>query len=259
MIESLEKRFGKLAVPGLMRYIVGLNALVYLLYLIAPGYLDMLTLDRAAVLQGEVWRLVSWIFVPNTTGVFWIFFFLMFTWWLGEILEGMWGTFRLNLYYFVGYLASTLSAFIFGASGGNFLLILTLLLAVATLQPNLQVLLLIIPVKIKWIALVSLAFPWGLLFVTGTLAMKAMILVSLGNYLVFFGPAFLRTLREKGENEARRRKFRALDDPEETLHRCCVCGITEVSNPDAVFLVAPDGKEYCTDHIHLAKRDGGES
>jgi hypothetical protein len=37
--------------------------------------------------------------------------------------------------------------------------------------------------------------------------------------------------------------------PEETLHRCETCGITEGSHPEAEFRVASDGKEYCTEHL----------
>ncbi|GAB4165684.1 MAG: hypothetical protein Fur0032_02550 [Terrimicrobiaceae bacterium] len=245
-LDRMEKWLGKLAVPGLMRYVVGLNALVYLLLLASPGYAGLLTLDRDAVLAGEVWRLVTWIFLPNTTSPLWILFYLMFTWWLGDALESMWGTFRLNAYYFAGVLASTLAALVFGVSGGNYLLVLSLLLAVATLAPDQQVLLLIIPVKLKWVALLSLAFPWGLLFLTGPIGMKAVIIVCLGNYLLFFGPAFLARFKGERLRAVRMKKFEAVQD---TLHRCEVCGVTEVSDPHVEFRVAGDGREYCLKHL----------
>ena len=33
------------------------------------------------------------------------------------------------------------------------------------------------------------------------------------------------------------------------LHRCEVCGITELTHPDAEFRVSPNGMEYCSDHL----------
>lgn len=248
-LDTLDRHFGKFAIPHLMRYIVGFNALVYLLLLLEPGYGALLTMDRELVLRGEVWRVVTWIFLPNTLSPLWIIFYLLFTWWLGEMLEGLWGTFRLNAYYLTGYLASTAAAFIFGASGGNYLLVLTLLLAVATLAPEEQVLLLVFPVKIKWIAIFSLVIPWGLYFLIGPIPLKAMIVVCLGNYLLFFGVPFLRHFRENRENAARLRKFRVVTGEQETLHRCAKCGITEVSHPHAEFRVASDGQEYCGKHL----------
>jgi len=246
-LDKLERAGGRFAVPGLLRYIVVLNALVYLLLLTNPGYQELLVMDRSAVARGEIWRLVTWIFIPNTTSPLWILFYLMFTWWVGDSLEAVWGTFRLNLYYFLGVAASSLAAFAFGVSGGNYLLVLSLLLALATVAPNEQVLLLVFPVKLKWVALISLAYPWGLFLLIGPPGIKAVIVLCLANYLLFFGPGFVRGLRRKGEVAERRKKFEAA--PMETLHRCQACGITEASHPDADFRVADDGHEYCTKHL----------
>ena len=247
ILDKLERPLGRFAVPGLMRYIVILNALVYMLLLASPGFESLLVMDRGAVLRGEVWRLVSWIFIPNTTSAFWIFFYLMFTWWLGESLEGAWGTFRLNVYYFLGVAASSVAAFAFGVSGGNFLLSLSLLLALATIAPEQQVLLLVFPIKLKWVALLSLAYPWGLFLVIGPPVIKAVIVICLANYLLFFGPDFVRNLRGRSRARARLKKFEPA--AEEALHRCEVCWITEISDPDAEFRVAPDGKDYCAKHL----------
>lgn len=248
-LDRLERLAGRFAVTGLIRYIVALNALVYLLLLVSPGYAGMLALDRDAIFRGEVWRLVTWIFLPNTTSPIWILFYLMFTWWLGETLEGLWGSFRLNLYYAIGVIGCSLAALLFGVSGGNFLLSLSLLFAVATLAPDEQVLLLIIPVKLKWLALISLVYPWGLLFFTGPLGVKAMIVVCLANYLVFFGPGWVRRIREGRALVGRSRGPAQAAPILETLHRCEACGVTEVTDPHTDFRVAPDGREYCSKHL----------
>ena len=50
----------RLGIPGLMRYIVGANAVIYLLSLFARGgSLNFLCMDPASVLRGELWRIVT--------------------------------------------------------------------------------------------------------------------------------------------------------------------------------------------------------
>lgn len=261
MLERLESRFGRHAIPGLIRYVVLFNALVYVLQLLAPGYIDMLILDPARLFSGEVWRLFTWIFIPRTTSTLWILFALLFLWFLGDLLESSWSSFRVNLFYLSGWFFCTLSALLLpGAAlgpGANFFLNLTVLLAAATLQPNYQILLFfIIPLKLKWLAWISLLAP-VLLFVGSSPAGKAAIAVSLLNYLLFFAPAFLKQRRFEHKAATRRAKFIARSTPEETLHRCATCGRTEVSAPDLEFRVADNGHEYCLDH--LPKRSGTPS
>jgi hypothetical protein len=250
LLDRLEKSLGRYAVPGLIRYVVGLNALVFLLIAIEPGYASALQLDRSAILQGEVWRIASWIFLPQTTSVFWIFFYLIFTWWIGDMLESNWGAFRLNAYYFLGMALCIGSALLFGESGGNYFLNLSLFLAVATLAPNFEILLfLILPVKMKWIAWISLLLPAGVLLF-GPLSQKMMVVMCLGNYLLFFAPAYLRNRVEAGKTAARRARFQAASgSDDQTLHRCETCGATEASHPEAEFRVTADGREFCLEHL----------
>ena len=238
IIDRLEKWLGRFAIQGLIRYVVALSALVFILVTINPGYSAMLSLNSHAILQGEVWRLASWIFIPETTSFFWIIFYLGFTWWIGDMLEESWGILCIG------------SALIFGASGGNFFLNLSLFLAVATLAPNLEIyLFMILPVKMKWVALFSLLGPVAYL-IFGNLAMKMMVIMCLGNYLIFFAPAFIRQKAENHQTGQRRARFQKAALPDkEALHRCHVCGITEKTHPDVDFRVAADGEEYCPDHL----------
>ncbi|HEY5811917.1 MAG TPA: hypothetical protein VIT23_04615, partial [Terrimicrobiaceae bacterium] len=62
-LDRLERHLSRFAIPRLIRYVVVLNALVFILVRLDPRYLSVLVLDRDAILQGEVWRLVSWIFI----------------------------------------------------------------------------------------------------------------------------------------------------------------------------------------------------
>ena len=193
ILDRLEKTLGRFAIPGLIRYVVALNALVFILLTLQPDYIQALQLDPIAFRNGEIWRAVTWIFIPETMSFFWILFYLIFTWWLGDMLEESWGVFRLNAYYFLGMAFCIVSALLFGAAGGNFFLNLSLFLAAATLAPNFEILLfMIIPVKMKWVALFSLIVPAGYLLF-GPLDMKMMVVMCLGNYLLFFAPAFLKS------------------------------------------------------------------
>lgn len=252
-LDRLEKSFGRFAIPGLIRYVVALNALVFLLVTFEPGYADVLELDRSAVLRGEAWRLVTWIFIPETTRILWIIFYLLFTWWTGDMLEASWGTFRLNAYYFLGMALCIASALIFGVSGGNFFLNLSLFLAIATIAPNFEILLfLILPVKMKWMALFSLVVP-ALYLVFGPLSAKMMVVMCLGNYLLFFGPAFFRNRMDQRNSANRRARFQSASKNSEALHRCEACNATELSHPDLEFRVTASGQEFCVEHLPSKK------
>src|ERR1041385_883875 len=62
--DKLERRLGFLAVPGLLRYVAALTALVFILYKLNPSFLTLIDLDPAAVRHGEIWRLFTYIFIP---------------------------------------------------------------------------------------------------------------------------------------------------------------------------------------------------
>ncbi len=260
MIERLDRTFSRFAIRGLIRYIVALNALVFILVTVSPEYADALSFNSAAIQRGEVWRLVSWIFLPNTQSPLWVLFYLMFTWWLGDILEATWGSFRLNAYYFLGMFLCIASAPLSKTPDGNLYfnlyLNLSLFLAVATLVPNMEILLfLILPVKMKWVAIFSLIFP-ALAILTAPLLEKLAIILCLGNYLVFFGPSYFKgTLNAKKNSERQRRFERSKIPANAALHTCVVCGATEVTHPDAEFRVSSDGHEYCVDHLPVRRTE----
>ena len=65
-LDKLERRFGFLAIPGLTRIVVGLTALVWGLIWLNPDFRFALDLDPARILHGEVWRLITYIFLPQT-------------------------------------------------------------------------------------------------------------------------------------------------------------------------------------------------
>ena len=76
-----------LGTPGVLKAVVLLNALTFLLVTLEPAYAGMLALIPEKITQGEVWRLVTYIFIPQTSSWFWVFFLLLFMWFLASALE----------------------------------------------------------------------------------------------------------------------------------------------------------------------------
>ncbi|MFZ4484119.1 MAG: rhomboid family intramembrane serine protease [Chthoniobacterales bacterium] len=243
----LERRAPWLGTPGVLKAVVLLNALTFILLRLDPSYEDALQLIPEKILQGEVWRLVTYIFIPETQSTFWIIFALLFLWFLSSALEDGWGALRLNVFYLVGMLGCTAAAFFFGGGASNTFLNLSLFFAFATVAPNYEVyLFFIIRVKMKYIAWV-MAGVFALQFLASPLGVKMAMLASLANYLIFFGPGFLRDLRSQRQSAVRREKFR--EELAESLHRCATCGRTETSDPDLDFRVTAVGTEYCLEHL----------
>lgn len=238
-----------LGTPGLLKAIVLLNALTFLLITADPGYAEALSLDPAKIMQGEVWRLVTYIFVPETRSVFWIFFALLFLWFLSTMLEDMWGPLRLNIFYLLGMVGCTAAAFFFGGGPSNTFLNLSLFFAFATIAPDYEVFLFFIArVKIKYIAWV-MAGIFGLQFLVLPVSAKMAMAASLANYLLFFGPSFVRGRWSAQRDAQRLRRFKPVDAEIATMHCCATCGRTEVTNPELDFRVTASGEEFCAEHL----------
>ena len=252
-LDKLERRFGFLGIPGLIRIVIGFTALVWALMWLNPNFRFALDLDPARIRHGEVWRLVTYIFVPQTLS-FWIVLVLWFLWFIGEGLERALGSFRLTLYFLVGMIGTTIAAFFFGSNFSNGMLISSLFFAFARFYPD-QVIYIffILPVKIKWLAWISAAF---LLvgFVLNSNSYRAALIAAFANYFIFFGPEIIHQTRHRHEVSTRRRRFEAHSrSADDALHHCAVCGATELTDPNLDFRVARNGEEYCMAHLPRAE------
>ncbi len=261
-LDKLERRFGWFAIPGLIRIVVALTALVYLLTFLNPGFLSILELEPAAILQGEVWRLITYIFIPRAIGQagsmmqpLWLLIALWFLLFIGDRLEHAWGAFRLTLYFVVGMIGTTAAAFFFGAHFSNAMLASSLFFAFAMFYPDEVIyLFFVLPVKVKWLAWISAALLlYG--FLTNANAYRMALIAAFANYLLFFGPDIVRTVRNRQQVATRRRRFEQKGRPEdEALHHCAICGATELTDPNLEFRVARDGEEYCLAHLPSATK-----
>lgn len=257
LLDRLERRFPRLGIPGLGNHLVALNALFYFL-IWAPGgetaerHWRLLCLDRERVLAGEIWRLFTHLLIPPPMMPIWLLFFLWLMWLIARGLEQAWGSFRFTVFYGTGALLTTIAAMLIPAQQASTAtyLNLSLFFAFATVFPDFQLLLmLVIPVKVKWLAWFS-AFMQGLAFIESGWAVRGFILVSLANYGLFFGRDVASALYHRQRRERYRKKVQA--STQEAFHRCVVCGLTERDDNTLEFRVCTDcagGAEYCTEHL----------
>lgn len=270
-------------IPNLMRGIVIGQVIVYLLTLFTrPGaavtMYTLLAFDGGKILHGQIWRLVTFIFLPYGgffLGIIGQLIYFYFTWYIGAVVEQQWGTSRFSLYYLCGVILTILSGCIsLLASGGQydgittFYLNLTLFLAYAALNPDDQIyLMMILPLKAKWIAWADAALlAWGILqsLVALDLAGVLMPIVAVFNFVIFFWPEISGWVSWNGGMVRRRtsprtiqfraaaRKIRRQEEKQGYRHKCEVCGRTDADHPELEFRYCSRCAGYhcfCVDHI----------
>lgn len=265
-LNKLDRKFGRFAISGLMYYIIILNAFVYFLkWFDQSGFIyNSLVLDPALVMQGQIWRLVTYIFIPPNTSLLFIVFALLFYYTAGVGLEQEWGSFKFNFYYFVGMIATTATAFFTGNQATAVYLNLSLFLAFAYLFPTYEILLfLIIPIKVKYLAWFYWAYIAYTIFTPHLNSEKIAAASSIVNYLLFFGPDFIQHFRQRRQVYDNRKRFvKAADNYVAPVHVCEYCGMTEKTDPNMTFHHCPDcdpAYEYCSKHIkihhHVKRKD----
>ena len=259
VLDKLERRIGFIAIPGILRYFALLSALVFVLYKIDRNYLTLIDLVPAAVLRGEVWRLVTYIFVPGMASLlplpdwFNAAIYVVFLIWMGNGLETAWGSFRLTVFVLLGMIGATIAAFFFGTSFSNLILVSSLFFAFARFYPDTVIYFAyLVPVKVKWLAWLSAAFLLFQFMVQGN-SYRAALVAALSNYFLFFGRELFAEARQRNQVSSRRQRFEVQSrNDAEPLHRCATCGATELSDPTLEFRVARDGEEYCMPHLPSA-------
>ncbi len=187
-LDRLERRMGRHYIPNLMKYIVLAMLGVFILEFLPlkRSAYALLYFNRDLILQGQVWRLITFIFLPPSSSVIWILFSLYFYYFLGTGLEQHWGSARFNIYYGIGILGNIAAGFMTGVTANEYLN-LSLLLTFAVLYPEMQIMLFFfIPVKMRWIG-----WAWGIYLVIQLIrlpwAYKPTLLLSLLPFILFFG------------------------------------------------------------------------
>ena len=261
-------RFG---VNNLMLYIVFGTLAVWLI-----GAMDTtgmvtsaLAFDAAAVLRGQVWRLVTFVFIPQSSGL-WLFLFLYFYYFVGSTLEREWGPGRFTIYYLTGMLMTVIYGFItYFVTGRSYFMTsnyinLSMFFAFATLFPdNIVLLFFIIPIKMKWLAVIdALYFVYDIVANLGRLGMMSFLpLVAILNYFLFCGADLFYSVLPRKRTQRRNtvdfkrevRKIKYETKNKNYTHKCAVCGRTDADYPDLEFRYCSRCAGYhcfCQDHIN---------
>jgi hypothetical protein len=248
---------GWMSFPGLLRYYALFHVMVFLLQIVRPDIGQVLEFDRAKILSGELWRLVTFLFATSGSGgmgaltLLFLFFMVMIAFMISDGLEQAWGVFRTTVFYYAGFLGLLAANFLYShpMPGSGFFIYTSAFFAFATLFPRVELMIMfILPIQIRWLAVVLGGFvllsvvtqPWYVGFV----------LLGFGNYLLWAAIPAWKGRALVVESTQRRKKFgKHQASPEEAFHECAACGRTEVSDPELHFRMAEDGREYCEEHL----------
>ena len=126
-ISRLERKYGRFCIPNLISIIVGGQILVYAIELFVNQFISVyLGLSRSLLLMGQVWRLITFVFIPfSGGGPLSVILGIYFTWFIGTALEKEWGDFRFNLYFLLGMIGTVLGCLVTGIPADTYCLSLS--------------------------------------------------------------------------------------------------------------------------------------
>lgn len=284
-MSKFEKKFGKYAIKNISLMLILCYVCGYLISMINSDFFYYLYLNPYEIIfHGQIWRLITWIIVPPGTLSFWTLIMLYFYYSIGTTLEHTWGTYRYNLYLFLGMIFTAVGAFalmgysylfhgelisVIGARYyfasitpmfSTYYVNMSIFLAFAATFPDMQVLLFFfIPVKVKVMGII-----YGIMlvyeFIVGygkgaeplNAANRFVIAASLLNFLVFFLTSRNHIHMSPRQIKRRQEFKREVKKNVITRHKCAICGRTEETNPELEFRFCSkcDGNyEYCQDHL----------
>ncbi len=262
LLNSLEKKIRRFAMPNVTAYLVAGQVFFYLAEMLLGFNLETIVLIPQKVLNGEVWRLITFAFTPPIFTPIFAFFALYLFYLMGTSLEHFWGVARYNIYLLIAYVASVAVSFIIpGSATTNAYIGGSVFLAFAFLNPNFQLyLFFILPVKIKWLALIAwIGYFYMLIF--GTWLDTLLVAAAVGNFLLFFHADILRKMKA-GRRSMKEQTERSAEK-DKPFHVCVVCGITDKTHPEMEFRYCPDCRGthgYCREHIgdheHIGPEEG---
>ena len=250
-LDKLERKLGFLAIPHATLFIIVGQVCAWGLSLAQPDILRMMYFDPVLVMQGQVWRVFAFPFIPPLTDAIWLLFAWYIFWMMGSALEAKWGEFRFTIYLILGALLGMGASFLIpGVPITNIFWGQTVFLAFAHLFPDFELrLFFVIPVKVRWLGWLVWA---QLIFIaTGSSwIVKLFLLASVLNYFIFFG----KDIVERIKNKKRKAEIKAQKKIEEQtpFHVCSVCGATDLSHSERDFRYRGEDA-ICTDCIEKEK------
>ena len=259
LLSRLERALGRFALPDLSLYLVLGQVMVLGFALLGHFDAEIIALRPAAVYAGQWWRVFTFVLLPPVTQVSMAgAIFLAFGWYLfylmGGALEQHWGVFRYNVFLLLAWLLTVAASAVTPAAyASNGYMAATVFLAFAYLNPDfVMYIFFILPVKIKWLALLQW-LGYGFVLVVGPWPARLLVLAATGNFLIFFAGDIRDRIRAGRRRMAHQAGvFAASQDEREARHRCRVCGKTDLTHPQLDFRYCSKcaGNQcYCPDHI----------
>ena len=209
LLSRMERKFGRYAIRNLMTIIVAGMGVVFLLDLFSLGFglSSYLAFSKPDILRGQVWRIVTFAFLPPGSSLLFILFSLYFYWLLGSALENEWGSFKFNVFYFCGMLGAVIAGLITGYAT-NFFLNMSLFFAFAILYPHFELrLFFFIPIEVRYLAYLNAAY-FVYLLVVNSWPGRVALVVSLLNIALFFGGDAINRVKQARRRAAWRKNFR---------------------------------------------------
>ena len=169
------------------------------------------------ILEGEWWRLVSFLFTAGMTTPLSLIFFVLYTYFVTNMLEAEWGPGPLTCFVLMSYLGAIIGGFVTHLALGyfpmttsmrlTFYILENISLAFGTLFPEMQLnFYFVIPIRAKWFALVAgVMLAWE--FLMGGMASKIFLPFALSPYLIFFGPMLVRYIKDWYRVKQNRKRF----------------------------------------------------
>lgn len=213
-IYKLKRFFRNFAVENLMTYIAASMAIIFIGDLLTDGLMTTyLTFNRAAILHGQVWRIITFLMLPQTNSVIWIAISVYFYYITGKETEMAWGARNLTLYFFTGSALLIAVGFLVGSASSSYLLF-SLFLVYARIYPNMEIrLFAILPIQAKWIALIDVVFMvcafgngfkyYAMGLPRVGLGIQLSVVAAFATYFIFFGREYIDRLK----NRRRHREF----------------------------------------------------
>lgn len=154
-------------------------------------YVALFALDRAAIFEGQLWRLFTYQFIQS--GAIALFFDLLVLYIMGAVLEELWGTWDFVAFYLLAMGGSAAVGLLLNYPlMGAYFVTYSLLFAYAHTFPEQTFLIFfVLPVKVKWIAWFAAALlAIGVVMRSPTsLAALGGVVVALAYYWLRHGPA----------------------------------------------------------------------
>lgn len=204
---KLRRFFRNIGIDSLMTYVAASMAIIFVGDLFTGGMLSpFLAFSRDAILQGEIWRLVTFLVLPQTGSAVWIVLSVYYYYWIGRELEQEWGSHNLTLYFLLGAILLIGVGMFAGYTNVSFLYF-SMFLVYAHLNPrHIFRMFMIIPIEARWLALIDTIFMLGSFFsalrlypFAPELALSSMlsIVVAFLVFGIFFGKDYFGRIANK--------------------------------------------------------------